>query len=148
MIDINHLSGTYSFPNGIFGFEDIKEFGISGIASIDGDVIGLVSKDYIFICIDPLLINPNFKIEISDEAKKFLKNTDEKDLSVICIVAIATDHGVSSNLAAPIVLDTKSKIGFQYVMKQKWENIKYKFDTSKIKGLQELIDFKITKRKT
>jgi len=148
VIDINHLSGTYNFPIGIMGFEDVREYGISNFASVGGDVIGMVSKGYAFICVDPILIEPDYSIILNDDWKEFLKNTDEKDIAVICIVSIGTSDDVSANLAAPIVLDTKSKIGFQYVMKQKWENIRFKFDTLKIRGLQELINFKITKRKT
>jgi len=148
MLDVNHLMGTYSFPIGIMGFSEIYEYGISAFASVGGDVIGMVSKDLAFICIDPLLVEPDYKVTIEDDWKLLLKNTDEKDLVFICMVAIPTSGDITANLAAPIVLDTKSKIGFQYIMKQNWENIRFKFDVSKIKGLQELINFKITKRKT
>ena len=144
MIDISHLSGTYSFPDGIVGFEDVKEYGISDFVSINGDVIGMVSKDLVFICIDPFIVKPDYKIDIDNDAKKFLNNVDEKDLAIICIVSLSDKSTI--NLSAPIVLDIKSRIGMQYIGKQNWDNIRYKFDVSKIKGLQELIDFKLKRR--
>ncbi|HET6461637.1 MAG TPA: flagellar assembly protein FliW [Syntrophales bacterium] len=113
---------------GILGFEHLKKFvlyirdertpfwwyqsvGDSGIA---------------FVVIDPHAAKADYEPMISDYDLKSLEIEDAKSIILLAIVTIHQDpFSVSVNLRAPIVINTKRKIGKQIVLEDPLYPIQY-----------------------
>lgn len=104
---MNNIEGTYSFPEGIPAFEDIKTFDIvkhNDFYMMTGaDGISFIS----FVCIPYSEFSDDYPCVYSDEDY------------IINIITISEYIDKSTvNLKAPIILNTKDKTGRQIILDQ------------------------------
>lgn len=112
-------SALITMPSGLIGFEMCTRFflvrhrageSFQWLQSVDEP--GLA-----FVVVDPAAYFDGYEIEISDSDVEKLGLTDAEDAVVLTIVTIRDGGaGITANLAAPIVINSKNNIGAQVVL--------------------------------
>lgn len=116
-------SDVYVFESGIPGFADLRGVALVEASSTEHfaglpDATGLFyiqsidDDDLAFICLDPFWTVEGYQVDLDDEA------LDIKDPQEVLVLAIITlnSEGVTANLRAPIILNTRTKSAFQIVL--------------------------------
>lgn len=110
----------FSFPDGLLGFEEDREFVI--INNEDPEIPfqwlqSLRNPDLAFVIINPFLVYPNYDIRISKAVRDKLKIEDEKDVAIYSIVVVPEDmEKMTANLLGPIILNIDKKLGKQVIL--------------------------------
>lgn len=106
----------FHFPEGLLGFEDIKEF----IFLLQPDtrpfifMHALNPPDLTFVCIDPFMVCPDYKPRITDADTKKLNIKDQSDALLLSIVTVQKDvRNCTTNLQGPILINIQSCVGKQ-----------------------------------
>ena len=106
------------FPVGILGFSEYHRYVIieqegsafSFLQSVD-------NKDLCFVIIMPELVCCDYAVELSDDQIELLQIESPEDGKVYGIVTIPENVAeMTVNLQAPVVINTKSLIGAQFVL--------------------------------
>lgn len=107
------------FPNGIYGFEDVKEF-ILLQEDEDKVIWSLQAANHPYptiLVVDPLLVMPGYAPSLTDIERKALGNPDPDDLCWLAVAVIRKkleDSVVS--LKSPIVINVKTRLGMQVIL--------------------------------
>ncbi len=124
----NQSDLTISFPWGIPGLEDYKEFTLSllesgsffyFLQSTTGPEVGL-------LIVNPFAVYKDYEFDLSEEVTGQLKISGQKQVAVLCTVN--TSKGIelaTVNLLAPIVINTEHLLAKQVVLNDK----RYSFRT-------------------
>ncbi len=111
------------FEQGIFGFEDQKEFAIlyEGEAD-DNPFCWLQSVHEVHVClplIDPLIWFPEYQPDLPDEEVQKLGELNPEIISVYTVTVVPENiEQMTTNLRAPIVLNLETKKGAQIVIEE------------------------------
>ncbi len=108
------------FKDGIPGFEEIKKY----IVLFDGDenspfrwLQAVDDGQLAFAVADPFMIVNDYDIEIPQEVVDVLEIQSPVDVMILSILVVPEDLSkISMNLKAPIVINTKNKMGMQVVL--------------------------------
>lgn len=109
-----------TFKEGIPGFEDYRDYVLvinedeenpfHKLQSVEEESVG-------FYVVNPFLIINDYDFELKESTIKLLEIQSEKDLAVLSIVKIPGKlEDMTVNLSAPIVINSKSKLGKQIVL--------------------------------
>ncbi len=130
------------FPNGITGFEELKTFAI--IYDSDNDakqsVMWLQSVEepaFAMPVVDPLTVAPTYNPMVEDEILKCLGDFGEEDLLILTTLTVPIDfEKMSTNLKAPIIINTATRKGCQVIVDNDDYEVKhYIYDyLKKLKG--------------
>jgi flagellar assembly factor FliW len=109
-----------AMARGLLGFEGFKRFVIVS-PDDQGPFRWLQSIDdpnLAFLAIDPLLIRPDFKVEISPKDLDILEAKNGKDLAMYLLVSIPKGRieGMSANMQAPIVINRDKMVATQLII--------------------------------
>jgi flagellar assembly factor FliW len=115
------------FPDGLPAFETIHEFEIIS-NSEEAPFLWLQAinnPNLAFITIDPFIVHPKYRPDISDADVKALKIENEEDVLIMSIVNIHStqDQGITANLVSPVVINHAEGLGKQVILKN---HLKYK----------------------
>lgn len=118
MIDPNKV---ISFPVGIPGFEEVKEYRVSHKHVDDKTAFWLESCDdsgLDFTLLDPLDCGLHYDLSLTDDEQNIIDAKDVNDLAVFLIVRKDDDlqNGLNANVGGPIILNMKKQIGMQKVI--------------------------------
>lgn len=117
------------FPEGLPGFQEEKEFII--INSLEEDdpfqwMQSVKNSRLSFIVINPFLLVLDYDFKLSESTVEKLKIKDEKDVAVFSIVVIPEDiKKMTINLAGPIIINAKERLGKQIVLDDDRYSTKY-----------------------
>lgn len=108
------------FEEGIFGFEDQKEFTILYEGAEESNPFcWLQSVHETYVClplIDPLIWFPEYQPELADEELLKLGELDASALSLYTVTVVPENlEEMTTNLMAPIVVNLSTKKGAQIV---------------------------------
>jgi len=107
------------FEHGIPGFEQFKSFTLLS-ADEDGTFVHLQSvedEEVVFLLADPFRFYPTYEFELALHIQEELCLQEEKDVAVWTIVTVGEKLEDSTlNLLAPIVVNTKLKVGRQVIL--------------------------------
>lgn len=126
------------FPEGLPGFQEEKEFII--INSLDKDdpfqwMQSVKNSRLSFIVINPFLLVPDYDFKLPDSTVEKLKIKDEKDVAVYSIVVVPEDiKKMTINLAGPIVINAKERLGKQIVLDDDRYSTKYYIFPQEVKS--------------
>jgi flagellar assembly factor FliW len=118
------------FSEGILAFENLRKFVI-----IDSQEEELPFKwlqsvdegDISFIMIDPFLFKPDYEVELSDQVIEKLEIESEEDVAIYTLLVIPENvNEMTANLAGPIVINFKKKLGKQVVLEDKRYHTKHR----------------------
>ena len=112
-------SEIITFENGLPGFPDNKNYILLGLDA-DLPIALLQSTEEAslgFVVAYPFAFKKDYAFDLSEEDKTELKLVDEKDVAVYTVLTLKENFPESTmNLLAPIVLNTKEKLGKQIVL--------------------------------
>lgn len=116
------------FDKGLLGLEEFKSYKIEDVEdneffkvlrSVDDKEIGLVITS-------PFLVDENYEVEIPKDTVKSLKIENEKDVELYTTVTLNSDMSkTTTNLRAPIIINTKTKLGEQIILVNEKYKIKH-----------------------
>ena len=112
-------SEVLTFEKGIPGFQDLKKFIIKEVSSESPfSVMQSIEDKYIgFIIISPFLIDDKYEIKLSDEIIKSLDIENPEDILLYTIVTLKEKiEDITTNLKAPLVINTKNNKAEQYIL--------------------------------
>lgn len=110
----------YSFPDGIPGFPECREYCIldnakntffKWLQSVD-------NPDLAFVLFDPFLIKKDYDVFVNDNDVSLLEIEDRSDVIVTVILTIPKEKPkeMTANLKAPVVFNIRKKIGKQIIL--------------------------------
>lgn len=106
-------------PEGLLGFSQCKRFVIledSAQAPFQW-LQSLDNTDLSFVLVDPLIVKPDYQIQVPKEEVRDLDLDDPKDARVLVVVVVPQDvQQVTANLKGPIVINPKNRRAKQVVL--------------------------------
>lgn len=110
----------FDFPNGIFAFEDAKQFALISPLGDDVYPMWLQSTTDIapcFIVFDPTLIDGNYTVTLSAGEKATLKITDKSNIRCLAIAKVPADYKQTTvNMKSPIIINSEEKLAAQIIL--------------------------------
>jgi flagellar assembly factor FliW len=106
-----------SFPEGILGFELLKEYVLFDAAQPPFYWLQSVDRvETAFVLIDPKIFRPDYSPDVDREELAEIGITTEEDLLVFAIVTIPLDTRLmTANLQGPVILNRKTRVGRQCI---------------------------------
>ncbi len=110
----------FYFPHGLPGLEDFRLFYVEPIPgnrlfcllqSMEEEEVGL-------ILVDPFPFFSDYNVDLLETDKRDLRLSSEKDMVIFTTVTVEGEQ-LCTNLAAPILINLKSKRGKQIVISQR-----------------------------
>ncbi|MBO4496856.1 MAG: flagellar assembly protein FliW [Lachnospiraceae bacterium] len=132
------------FDDGLFGFEEYKKFAlifnneakerpaISWLQSVDEQALALP-------VMIPTIVKPDYNPVVEDDALETLGAWNEENISVLVTVTVPEDlKNMTTNLKAPIIINTDTMKGVQTVVENQDYEIRFKiYDLLKAAGKEE-----------
>ncbi|MBQ6090028.1 MAG: flagellar assembly protein FliW [Lachnospiraceae bacterium] len=132
------------FDDGLFGFEEYKKFAlifnneakerpaISWLQSVDEQALALP-------VMIPTIVKPDYNPVVEDDALETLGDWNEENISVLVTVTVPEDlKNMTTNLKAPIIINTDTMKGVQTVVENQDYEIRFKiYDLLKAAGKEE-----------
>jgi flagellar assembly factor FliW len=108
------------FPEGLFGFEDYKNYLPLAFQSKDDAMISLQSMDdehLAFILMNPFYLMEDYKPTLQNSDLVALNSPNEEDLSYYVVCVIKEDAEKSTvNLKCPIIVNTAIRCARQIIL--------------------------------
>ena len=132
------------FDDGLFGFEEYKKFAlifnneakerpaISWLQSVEEQALALP-------VMIPTVVKPDYNPVVEDDALETLGDWNEENISVLVTVTVPEDlKNMTTNLKAPIIINTDTMKGVQTVVENQDYEIRFKiYDLLKAAGKEE-----------
>lgn len=132
-----------TFENGILGFEDFKRYTILYDSETEerSPISWLQSLDEVTLAlpvISPLIISPEYNPTVEDELIAPLGELTEENLVLFVTLTVPSDiTKVTSNLKAPIIINSDTKKGCQIIAENPEYEVKHNVYTSFMKYKKE-----------
>lgn len=125
---MTHIQGSPSdpddgilltFPKGLLGFPHLTAFHL--FEPTDGYPLKFLQAvedpEVSFTCIDPASIKPDYVVPLGSEEAEALHLESPEDALILTLVVIPEDpRHMTTNLAGPLVVNVKTRLGYQIVM--------------------------------
>ncbi|HRG72237.1 MAG TPA: flagellar assembly protein FliW, partial [Thauera aminoaromatica] len=118
------------FPNGLVGFEQNKRFMLAhedGTAQPSSYTLqSLDDPNLAFQIVDPVTLGFNYELNLSDAETALLQSPAPEDVLVMQVLFKQEEDGkarITPSLRAPLLINTKARIGMQKVMETLRSNI-------------------------
>lgn len=109
-----------SFPDGLYGFEDLKRWALLGKTDEESSFMWLHAIDdpaICFVVIDPFVFRKDYSPEPDEGILARIETENAQDLRVLAIVTVPEDISrMSANLKSPIIINSAKNIAVQLVM--------------------------------
>ena len=125
-------------PSGLFGFPGSKRYTLLEhkkgspflwLQSVDNGSLA-------FVLIDPLLVTPDYEVQMSPQDMKELEITDAPDgIQTLVIVNIVPGEKVelTANLLGPIVINVRKKVGKQIILSDSRYSLRHPIPSNGLK---------------
>ncbi|MGL5632417.1 MAG: flagellar assembly protein FliW [Azovibrio sp.] len=121
---------VFEFRDGLVSFEDCKQFMLIHETDTGGEPVSftLQSLDNPAVAlqiIDPVTLGFTYELALTDDEIAKIKLTDPADVAVMLVLfkQDAAAPGISANLRAPLIVNTKARLGIQKVLTQVRPNV-------------------------
>lgn len=110
------------FPDGLVAFESSKRFILIHEAEAGAPVSftlqSLDDAELAFQIIDPASLGFNYELALTDADTAKLRLESPSDLAVMLVLYRQEDNqkGIGANFRAPLIINTKARVGLQKVM--------------------------------
>ena len=113
-------SGVFSFPNGVFAFEDDRNFALLSPLGDDTYPMWLQSMDHqelCFIVFDPSLIDDEYQVSLNPGEKRILNLKDGDEIRCLAIAKVPEDFRQTTvNMKSPIVINPETNTALQVIL--------------------------------
>lgn len=113
------------FPQGLFGFRECTQFGLTRLPNVDESPILLMqcvnAPEVAFLVADPKVLGLKIEDDDANEAvseSKFNKD-DTQLLSILTLYDNGDSYYLTANLKAPLLIDSSNRTGMQYILSSK-----------------------------
>ncbi len=113
-------SKVFSFPNGIFAFEEHTRFAL--ISPLGENVYpmwlqSLNDPALCFIVFDPSIIDDSYIVTLNQSEKKLLETDDDTAIRTLAIARVPEDYRKTTvNMKSPIVINADKNIATQIIL--------------------------------
>ena len=106
-----------SFPSGLFGFEQHKEFALLDAAQTPFYWLqSTVDREVAFVLLDPLVFRPDYTLDVDVAELSEIGIDDGADALCFAIVTIPENVGdMTANLQGPVVVNRHTRIARQLI---------------------------------
>ena len=119
-----------TFPNGLVGFENNQRFMLAHeVENGQPSSFTLQSLDdatLAFQIVDPTTIGFNYELVLTDVENALLQTPEAEDVAVMQVLFKKDGEGNAAlcpNLRAPLIINTKARVGLQKVMERMNSNV-------------------------
>jgi flagellar assembly factor FliW len=119
-----------NFPSGLVAFEQSKRFMLAHEDGTDNPASytlqSLDEPTLAFQIADPTTLGFNYELALTDAENALLQSPAPEDLVVMQVLFKANEGGkaeITPNLRAPLVINTRARVGLQKVMESMRPNI-------------------------
>lgn len=117
-----------SFPEGLFGFEDLKRFCL--VDPGDDTLIlwlqSLDKKEISFPVLEPKIFKPDYVVRLSGQELRALQLDNVNQGVVFNIITIPNDVALmTANMKAPVVINLKDQVGKQVVLQENEYSVRH-----------------------
>lgn len=113
-------SAVFSFPNGVFAFEDDRNFALLSPLGDDTYPMWLQSMDHqelCFIVFDPSLIDDEYQVSLNPGEKRILNLKDGDEIRCLAIAKVPEDFKQTTvNMKSPIVINPETNTALQVIL--------------------------------
>jgi flagellar assembly factor FliW len=109
----------YSFPHGIPGFEEHKQFVIvqPDPATPFAYLQSTEQSELVLLVTNPFLFYPSYDFEVPDQFAEELRIENREDVAVWCVVTVPEQmEQATVNLLAPILVSVRARVGRQTIL--------------------------------
>ncbi len=108
-----------TLPNGLLGFPQLTAFRL--FEPSDGYPLKFLQAveqpEISFVCMDPVGLKPDYAVPLSDTEAEELALEAPADALILTLVVIPEDpRRMTTNLAGPLVVNTRTRIGMQVAL--------------------------------
>jgi flagellar assembly factor FliW len=108
-----------TFPKGLLGFPSLRSFRL--FEPQDGYPLKFLqaveAPEVSFTCIDPAGIKKDYAVPLGEEEAEALQIESPEEALVLTLVVIPENpRNMTTNLAGPLVINIKTRTGFQIVL--------------------------------
>ncbi len=108
-----------TFPKGLVGFPNLTLFNL--FEPKDSYPLKFLqsteTREVSFVCVDPACVKKDYDVPLGEEEAQALHLESPKDALILTMVVIPEDpRKMTTNLAGPLVINVKTRIGFQIVL--------------------------------
>ncbi len=119
---------VYRFEHGLPGFEKLRSFALLEMEAERNIQLlqSLDNKDISFLVSSPFIFYPSYEFELPEPVQEELQIEGERDLIILCILTVPNDlEKATINLLAPVILNRKSGLGKQYILRSNEYNSRH-----------------------
>ena len=113
-------SAVFSFPNGVFAFEEDRKFALLSPLGEDTYPMWLQSMDHqelCFIVFDPSLIDSGYQVTLNPGEKKILDLEEGDEIRCLAIAKVPEDFRQTTvNMKSPIVINPETNTALQVIL--------------------------------
>lgn len=134
---MNKENLVINFEEGIYGFEDLKEFVFYKTDENNSPLTIMQfheNPNISFLLIPPNLIELDYEIELDAADISDLEIESKEEVVVLSILTISKGKNISVNLKSPIVFSLKSKLGKQIIFEDSKYETRHKVPFSKMES--------------
>ena len=110
------------FPNGLFGFEEEKEFLLLSFAGSQGNLLcfqSLKTPSLAFIAMNPFSLDPSYAPVLAPDELKMMGVKISQDLCYYVLCAVREPVSESTvNMKCPVVVNEESRQAVQVILEQ------------------------------
>ncbi len=108
-----------TFPKGLVGFPNLSLFRLfepKGAYPLKF-LQSVESQEVSFVCVDPACVKLDYEVPLGEEEAEALHLESPAEAMVLTLVVIPEDpRNMTTNLAGPLVVNVKTRTGFQIVL--------------------------------
>ncbi len=107
------------FPGGMPGFEQLRRFLLIDTKACEPlrFLQSIEQPEISFPVVDPLVLEPDYEVELTADQKSTLELKDDSDLLIWCVVTVSEDAlKATMNLLAPVVVNSDNSKAAQIVL--------------------------------
>ncbi len=127
-VEVNPES-VITFPNGLVAFESSKKFMLAH-EEVNGEPASFTLQSVedpalAFQIVDPTVLGFHYELALTDDENAVLQTPSAEDVAVMLILFKNEGEkaAISPNLRAPLVINTKARVGLQKVVENLRPNI-------------------------
>ncbi|AWG42573.1 flagellar assembly protein FliW [Candidatus Borreliella tachyglossi] len=124
----NEISIKFTFPEGILGFEEIKEFIIKDSEHRPFSIMQSINEEISFLVTSPFNFLAEYLPNIQEKDWLDIKTENEDEKVILCIINMHVQNykDITANLKAPIILNKKKLIGKQAISTNEEHYLRYR----------------------
>ena len=113
-------SAVFSFPNGVYAFEEEKEFALLSPLGAGIYPMWLQSTNnssLCFIVFDPELIDEGFTVVLNESERRLLDIQDDSEIRCLVIAKVPENYKETTvNMKSPIVINSRNNRAIQVIL--------------------------------